>query len=87
MRILEDELEFAVQLVKESTSLAREIQNRMVTPAMEKSDRSPVTVADYALQALVGKRLLDSYPDAVLVAEESSAALRSKQGDEISSTI
>jgi 3'(2'), 5'-bisphosphate nucleotidase len=87
MKILKDELEFAVQLVKESASLAREIQNKMVTPAMEKSDRSPVTVADYAIQALVGKRLVDNYRDAVLVAEESSAALRSNQGNEISSTI
>jgi len=73
------ELEFAIELVAECTAMARKIQGRMVSSALEKTDRSPVTVADFALQALAGRRILDAFPDARLVAEESSDALRQEE--------
>ena len=87
MEIMGKELKFAVDLVAECTTLAKRIQAEMVTSAMEKSDRSPVTVADYALQALVGKRIRDEYPGAVLVAEESSETIRKPENSGISGVI
>lgn len=71
------EMRFAVEAVREAARLAARVQAEMVSPALTKQDRSPVTVADYAAQALVAQRLEASYPDAVLVAEEDAEALRS----------
>ena len=45
-----------------------------------KDDLSPVTVADYASQAVIGWLLSQAFPQDALVAEEDSAALRAKSG-------
>jgi len=47
----------------------------MVTPALTKSDRSPVTVADFAVQALMARLLEQAFPYDRLVGEEDSHAL------------
>lgn len=44
--------------------------------SITKDDKSPVTIADYAAQAVVGKILRDHLGDVVLVGEEDSAFLR-----------
>lgn len=74
------EMEFALQFLKEASALARRIQDEMVSPAMEKSDRSPVTVADIAIQALLGHHLSSRIPGAALIAEESSSMLTGPAG-------
>jgi 3'(2'), 5'-bisphosphate nucleotidase len=73
------EVEFAIATVREAGLLAREVQREMVGPALTKEDRSPVTVADYAIQALVACALGRAFPNAVLVAEEGAAALRTDE--------
>ena len=45
--------------------------------ALDKADRSPVTVADFAAQALVCRALAEAFPDDPIVGEEDAAALRS----------
>lgn len=70
------ELEIAIAVVEESMALAEEVRTSMVTQALEKADRSPVTIADFAIQALVSHRLKKAFPDLALVAEESAQALR-----------
>lgn len=45
--------------------------------AMAKYDHSPVTVADFAIQALVAGLLADAFPEDPLVAEEDAMSLRS----------
>ena len=70
------EAEFAFQAVSSAARLCRRIQQEMVIQALSKQDRSPVTVADFASQALVGYMLQEAFPDATLVGEEGSAALR-----------
>ena len=70
------EIRFAVSTVRQVTRLVRQIQAEMVSPAMSKQDRSPVTVADFAAQAVVAGRLAAEFPKDALIAEESSAALR-----------
>jgi 3'(2'), 5'-bisphosphate nucleotidase len=67
---------FAVGLGMELSRLARTVQDQMVTPALEKSDRSPVTIADLAVQALAAYRLGEEFPGEPLVGEESSAVFR-----------
>lgn len=79
-RKMAPEAEFAVNFLREASGLARIIQDKMVDPALEKSDRSPVTVADIAVQALLGYHLSERIPGAALIAEESSSMLAGEGG-------
>lgn len=69
------ELEFALEAVRQAALLVKTVQAEMVSPALTKDDRSPVTIADFASQAAVARLLQHSYPGDILVAEEDSAAL------------
>jgi len=75
-----EEAGFAREAVSMAAKLCREIQGDMVTEALEKSDRSPVTVADFASQAVVARLLKDTYPQDPLIAEETSQTLRAIEG-------
>ncbi len=79
------EAEFAVNFLREASILARMIQDHMIDPAMEKSDRSPVTVADIAFQARLGYHLSVRIPGAALIAEESSSMLVGEGGRRLAS--
>jgi 3'(2'), 5'-bisphosphate nucleotidase len=79
-----EEAGFALRAVRDAARLSQRIQGEMITPALSKSDRSPVTVADYASQALVARLLQEFDPEATLVAEEDARALRQ---DEHSQTL
>jgi 3'(2'), 5'-bisphosphate nucleotidase len=70
------EIKFALQATRQASLLVRQIEAELVSPALTKDDHSPVTVADFAAQALVGYLLGKSFPTDPLVAEEDSAALR-----------
>jgi 3'(2'), 5'-bisphosphate nucleotidase len=71
---------FAIAAVREAALLVRRVQREMVTSAISKEDKSPVTVADFAAQALVSKRLLETFPDMGFVGEESTEWLGSESG-------
>jgi 3'(2'), 5'-bisphosphate nucleotidase len=74
------EAQFAIEAVREAAILARRIQREMVSGSLTKDDRSPVTVADFAVQALIARRLVESFPIAALIGEEQSDALRLEEG-------
>jgi 3'(2'), 5'-bisphosphate nucleotidase len=76
------EASFAIEAVREASLLVRRVQQEMVGSGLTKDDKSPVTVADFAAQAVVAKRLADRFPNAALMGEESAVALRSPQGRE-----
>ncbi|UCF39298.1 MAG: 3'(2'),5'-bisphosphate nucleotidase, partial [Acidobacteriota bacterium] len=78
-----DDIRFAVELVRECSKMARDIQREMVTPALQKDDRSPVTVADFAVQAVIGKRLAERFSRTPLVAEESTKAVSRVDSDRV----
>ncbi|WP_442482364.1 3'(2'),5'-bisphosphate nucleotidase [Aeoliella sp. SH292] len=69
------EAQFAISAVREAAHLTRRVQQEMVTGALTKGDKSPVTVADYTAQAIVAKRLGDALPEARLVGEEDAGDL------------
>ena len=73
------EIGFAVGALKEAAQLAKQIQRERAPAALAKEDKSPVTVADFAVQALLGRSLEMAFPEDTLVAEEDSATLRSTQ--------
>ena len=73
----ENELAAAIQAVSLASRICRRVQNSMVEDALAKQDRSPVTIADYASQAVICKSLRDAFPDDPIVAEEDARELRS----------
>jgi len=66
----------ALHAVHEAATLMRQIQRETVVSSLTKDDRSPVTVADFTTQAIIGRLLSQAFPDIPLVAEETSTALR-----------
>ncbi len=67
---------FAADAVRRAGLLSREIQEEMAVKKITKSDASPVTVADFACQAVIAKALVEYDPAAVLVGEENAGQLR-----------
>jgi 3'(2'), 5'-bisphosphate nucleotidase len=74
----EKEAEFAVNAVTVAAKLCRQIQQEMVVPAVSKEDQSPVTVADFASQAVVARMMMEAFSEFSLVAEEDSSVLRTE---------
>lgn len=74
------EIRFALDVVRQAALLVRQVQTEMVSPALTKNDRSPVTIADYAAQAFVASRLAQVFPEDALVGEEDASALRAPEG-------
>lgn len=76
------EAAFALQAVRTAARFVRHIQMNMVVPSMAKQDASPVTVADFASQAVVAAMLDQTFPGDSLVAEEGSQSLKEPEGQE-----
>src|SRR5690606_1141486 len=75
-----EELRHATAAVRAAARVCRAVQERLVTAeALEKKDKSPVTVADYASQALVCAALEEAFPDDPIVGEEDAAELREER--------
>ena len=72
------EVEFTIDIVRQAAALVSRVQVEMVSDALTKGDRSPVTVADYAAQALVGRALMECFPNDPLIGEEDSQALQTE---------
>ncbi len=67
----------AIDAVMKAMRLCEHVQAEMVpADAIQKTDRSPVTVADFGSQALICKAIGDTFPDDIIVAEESAQALK-----------
>jgi len=71
-----EEADFALNAVRKAAVLSRSIQFELAPRTISKSDRSPVTVADFASQAIVARMLQDQFPQDVLVGEEDSHVLQ-----------
>lgn len=76
------EINFVIQAVRQASQLVTTIQRELVTASLVKEDRSPVTVADFASQAIVAHLLHQTFPNDVLVAEEDATALRQPQAQD-----
>ncbi len=67
----------AVCAVEAATRVCTAVQaDLQASDALEKSDSSPVTVADYAAQVVITRLLQLSFPDIPVVGEEDAALLR-----------
>lgn len=70
----EKEKQVAIDAAIAAAKLCQRVRQD-IPAAIEKSDKSPVTVADYGSQALICKAVSDVFPDDPIVAEEDAAAL------------
>lgn len=70
------ELEIALQAVQTAAFACRKVQATITPAKLEKKDRSPVTIADFASQAIVCRALQEAFPDDPVIGEEDSAELR-----------
>lgn len=66
----------ALAAVREAAELCQRVQEQMAVNSIEKSDHSPVTVADFGSQALICSRLRRAFPDDPIIAEETATVLR-----------
>lgn len=71
-----DELDLALRAVHRASIATKKMQFQSDKGASDKSDASPVTVADFAAQALMICAIHAQYPEDNFVAEESSELLR-----------
>ena len=62
-----------VEAVRAAGRICRDVQAELVaSDSVRKEDRSPVTVADLASQAVIAHRLAEAFPDVALAGEEDS---------------
>lgn len=83
MKSYKKEAMVALAAVREAGAVCEAVRVDLKGVALEKQDHSPVTVADFASQALVCSRLQRAFPDIPIIAEESSAALWEEEGSGI----
>ena len=71
----EQEKQIAIAAVIEAAKVCQKVRHD-IPEAIEKKDKSPVTVADFGAQAVICKAIKEAFPDDSIVGEEDSQALR-----------
>lgn len=77
------QLKAAVDVVEKACRLCVDVKKSMLSSnaggILEKNDQTPVTIADFGVQALISHELNKLFPEIPLVAEEDSAFLRTSR--------
>lgn len=82
--MFEKELEIGQKAVIKATKITTAVQRDLsAKDSLTKADRSPVTIADFASQAVVCRMLKATFPGLPIVAEENSGALKKPENKEI----
>lgn len=69
------ELEVGLAAVRVAARVCQAVQSAITGDVMDKNDKSPVTVADFASQAVICRALLTAFPDDPVISEEEAHAL------------
>ncbi|KAF8063446.1 hypothetical protein FPV67DRAFT_1672470 [Lyophyllum atratum] len=78
------EKQVAVAAVRRACHLTSSVFNKLVkNETLTKGDKSPVTVGDYAAQAVISTILYHAFPTDPIVGEEDAAELRQESGAEM----
>lgn len=72
------EKQVAIDAVLAASRLCEEVR-QAIPPAMEKGDKSPVTVADFGSQAIICKAISEAFPDDPIVGEEDATTLKTPE--------
>ncbi|QDU78914.1 Histidinol-phosphatase [Polystyrenella longa] len=73
------ELEVAQKAVRIAAQVCQAVQQAITTESLAKKDKSPVTVADFASQAVICRELQAAFPDDPVIGEEDSAELKTAE--------
>jgi 3'(2'), 5'-bisphosphate nucleotidase len=77
-----------VDAVRAGARICRAVQSTLTAgDSMKKDDKSPVTVADLATQAVIARRLADAFPGVPLVGEEDSNVFAEGDGPSLVGTV
>jgi len=80
----EREKQVAIEAAIAAGKLCEEVRRTITPEAIEKKDKSPVTVADFGSQAVICKAVADAFPADPIVGEEDAAELRTPEmGDRL----
>ena len=78
------ETKTAVRAAIEASVLCQRVRKGLVADvSITKSDRSPVTVADYGSQAIICRIIREVFPEDPIIAEEDSKALKKTENSRI----
>jgi len=81
---MEQKLKIALHAVRQAAKVCQQVQAQLISEdSFVKKDRSPVTVADFAAQALICTTLKKQFPDKPIVGEEDAADLRQPESKEL----
>ncbi|MGC1276486.1 MAG: 3'(2'),5'-bisphosphate nucleotidase [Planctomycetaceae bacterium] len=69
----------AIEAVRRAAVICRTVQAGITRDSIEKKDKSPVTVADFASQAVICQALHTAFPDDPVIGEEDAAELRTAE--------
>lgn len=82
--MLEKELKTGIKAVITAMRITTAVQGDLSKKdAITKADRSPVTIADFASQAVICRILKEAFPGLPIVAEENSNALKKPENETI----
>jgi len=82
--MFEKEVEVCRKAILESMRISRQIQKELAREdCITKKDKSPVTIADFTVQAIVCKLLNQQFPEIPVVGEERSDMLRKEEHKDI----
>ena len=77
--LFEKEKSVAIAAATAAATICEQVRKTMVPEAIEKKDKSPVTVADFGAQAVVCKALAEAFPNDPVVGEEDAAELKTPE--------
>jgi 3'(2'), 5'-bisphosphate nucleotidase len=83
----EQEKQVAIAAVIQAAQLCERVRQGLVPQAIEKNDKSPVTIADYGAQALICKALSAAFPADPVVGEEDTTDLRQPAAAPVLATV
>ena len=77
-----------IDAVRAGARICRAVQSTLTSgDSMKKDDKSPVTVADLATQAIIARRLAGAFPGVPLVGEEDSMVFDAGDGPSLVQTV
>jgi 3'(2'), 5'-bisphosphate nucleotidase len=75
----ETELAIGLKAVMQASAVCRRVQKDIAGTAVQKEDKSPVTIADFASQAVVCRILKEQFPADPIIGEETASDLESEE--------
>lgn len=84
---LNSETRVALEAVALASRVCLAVQKSLEGGTLQKGDRSPVTVADFAVQAVISRHLSAAFPGLPLLGEEDAQALRGPEGEALAGRV